>query len=126
MRKIKEAKVLRYIYQNKLDKGYFQLNMAFEDFKDFTKRTAADRVLSGEEFNIAGNPEYDGYQHGLDSIVYKLFDKKNSDGVVTNEIMSNKELAEELHNLITRKFEKQNIHTSFIDNIWDADLADIQ
>ena len=38
--------------------------------------------------------------------------------------MSNKELAQELHKSIIRKFEKQKMHSSFIDNIWRADLAD--
>ena len=40
--------------------------------------------------------------------------------------MSNKELAEELHKPINRKFEKRKVHSSFIDNIWGADLADMQ
>ena len=40
--------------------------------------------------------------------------------------MQNKELAEELHKLIIRKFEKQKVHLPFIDNIWGADSADMQ
>ena len=40
--------------------------------------------------------------------------------------MSNKELAEELHKAIIRKFEKSKVHSSFIDNIWGADLAEMQ
>ena len=40
--------------------------------------------------------------------------------------MSNKKLAEELHKLIIRKIEKLKVHSSFIDNVWCADLADIQ
>ena len=51
--------------------------------------------------------------------------KKTSSGTVKNEIISNKELAEELHKRIIRKFEKRKVHLSFIDNIWGADLADI-
>ena len=39
--------------------------------------------------------------------------------------MYTKELAEELHKLIIRKFEKK-VHSSFIDNVWGADLADMQ
>ena len=35
----------RYIYKNELDKACFQQNMAYGDFKDLTKRTAADKVL---------------------------------------------------------------------------------
>ena len=40
--------------------------------------------------------------------------------------MSNKELAEELHKPIIRKFNKRKVHSSFIDNILGSDLADIQ
>ena len=40
--------------------------------------------------------------------------------------MSNKELAEELYKPIIRKFKKRKVHSSFIDNIWGADLADMQ
>ena len=40
--------------------------------------------------------------------------------------MYNKELAEELHKPIIRKFEKRKVHSSFIDNIWGADLGDMQ
>ena len=39
--------------------------------------------------------------------------------------MSTKELAEELHKQIIKKFEEGKVHTPFIDNIWGADLADI-
>ena len=40
--------------------------------------------------------------------------------------MSNKELAEELHKTIIKKFKKRKLHLSFINNIWGADLADMQ
>ena len=40
--------------------------------------------------------------------------------------MSDQQLAEELHKLIIRKFNKSKVKPSFIDNIWDADLADMQ
>ena len=36
--------------------------------------------------------------------------KKTSSGAVQNEIISNKELAEELHTPITRKFEERKPH----------------
>ena len=39
--------------------------MAYEDFKDLTRRTASDKILCGKAFNIAKNPKYDGYQRGL-------------------------------------------------------------
>ena len=75
---------------------------------------------------INGEKKYDGYQRGLTSMVYKLFDRNTSGGTVKNEIISNKELEEELHKPIIRKFEKRKVHSSFIDNIWGADLADMQ
>ena len=37
--------------------------------------------------------------------------------------MSNKEQVEESQKPIIRKFEKRKVHSSFIDNIWGADLA---
>ena len=54
-----------------------------------------------------------------------LLIKKTSSGTVKSEIISNKELAEELHKLIIRKFKKWKVNSPFIDNIWDADLADM-
>ena len=43
--------------------------------------------------------------------------KKTSGGVIKNEVISNKELAKELHKSIIRKFEKRKVHSPFIDNI---------
>ena len=45
--------------------------MAYGDFKDLEKRTAADKFLRDKTFNIAKNPKYDRYQRGLASMVYK-------------------------------------------------------
>ena len=59
-------------------------------------------------------------------MVYKYFNKKTSGGTVKNEIISNKKLAGELHKLIIRKFNQRKVQPPFIDNIWGADLADMQ
>ena len=40
--------------------------------------------------------------------------------------MYNKELAEGLHKRIIRKLEKRKVHSYSIDNISDADLAEMQ
>ena len=63
-----------YIYRNELEKDCFQHDMAYGDFKDLPRRTASDKVLHNKEYDIAKYPEYDGYQRGLASIVYKFFD----------------------------------------------------
>ena len=59
-------------------------------------------------------------------MVYNFFDKQTSGGIVKNENISNKELAEELHKPNIRKFNERKVHSPFIDNIWGADLADMQ
>ena len=46
-------------------------------------------------------------------MIYKFFDKETSDSSVKNENMSNKELAEELHNFI-RKFLKKERYTHLL------------
>ena len=78
--------------------------MACGDFKDLTRRTAADKVLKNKTFNIATNPKYDGWQSGLASMVYNFFDKKSRGGCVNNEIKQNEQLAEELHKPVIETF----------------------
>ena len=59
-------------------------------------------------------------------MVYNFFDKKTAGGTVKNEIISNKELPEELHKPIFGKLEKRKVHSPFIDNILSADLANMK
>ena len=133
IQKFKETGDSQYIYQNELDKACFQHDMAYGDFKDLTTWTTSDKIFHDKAFDIAKNPKYDGYQHGLDPMVYKSFDKKSvslseksaSGGAVKNQNMPNKELAEELHKPIISKFKKRKVYSCFIDNIWGADLVDM-
>ena len=55
-----------------------------------------------------------------------LTDKSASSGGVKNENILNQELAEELQKTIIRNFEKQKVHSSVLQNIWVADLADMK
>ena len=66
----------------------------------------------------------DGYERGLASMVYNLFDKKSKG--INNEIKQNEQLAEELHEPIIKKFKRRKVYSSFKDNIWVADLAAMQ
>ena len=108
--------------------------MAYGDFKDLKKRTAADKVLRDKAFNIAKDPKYDGYQRGLAAVVFKFFDKKTKGIGITmlanksaiKSINQNEQLAEELHRPIIRKFKKRKVYSAFKENIWGADLADMQ
>ena len=99
--------------------------MAYGDFKDLTKRTAADKVWRYKAFKIASDQKYDGYQRGLASMVYKFFDKKSQGSGLANN-NENIQLADELHKPVIRKFKKRKVYSSFKDNIWCADLADMQ
>ena len=87
--------------------------MAYGDFKDLTTRTASDKILHNKAFNIAKNPKYNEYQHGLASVVYKFFEKKTSGSGINNENMSDQQLAEELHKPIIKKFKKRKVHLPF-------------
>ena len=127
IQKFKETGDTSYIYKNELDKPCFQHDMAYGYFNDLKRRTASDKVLRDKAFNTAKNPKYDGYQRGLTSMVYKFFDKKSAgSGVSNNEIKQNLQLAKELHKPIIRKFKKRKVYSGFKDNIWGADLADMQ
>ena len=70
-------------------------------------------------------------------MVYKFFDSKvaspdkKSEGsgakrVNTKIIPPNEQLAAEVHKPIVRKFKKRKVYSTFKDNIWGADLADMQ
>ena len=110
---------------NELDKACFTLDAAYSDSKDLTKRTVADKTLKNKAFDIAKDPKYDGCQRGLASMVYKFFNSKVS-GSGAKLIPQNEQLANELHKPIIRKFEKRRVYSTFKDNIWGVDLADMQ
>ena len=55
IQKLKEARDTNYIYINELDKTYFQHDIGHGNFKNLTKRTASDKFLKDEAFNIAKN-----------------------------------------------------------------------
>ena len=104
----------------------FQHGMAYGDFKDLKRRTQSQKVPKDKAFAIASNPKYDGYQRGLASMIYKIFDKKSKGTGIKNEIEENQQLANELHKPIIRKFKKRKMYSSFKENIWGVDLADMQ
>ena len=79
-------------------------------WQDLARITASDKVLRDKAFNIAKNLQYDGYQRGISSIVYKFFDKKSKGGSgVNKEIKQNQQLTEELHNPIIKRFLKRRV-----------------
>ena len=100
------------------------------DHKDLINRTEAEKVLRDKAYDIASNSEYDGYQRGLASMVYKFFDKKSTGSgfkKLKNTIKpSSSILADELHKPVIKNFEKRKVYSQFKANIWGVDLADMQ
>ena len=47
--------------------------MAYGGFKDIPRKKTLDEALCNKAFNIAKPPNYDRYQRGLVSMVYKCF-----------------------------------------------------
>ena len=131
IKKFKQTGDTRYIYRNELDKACFQHDSAYAYHKDLINRTKSDKVLRDK----ASNLEYDGYQRGLASMVYKFFDKKSigsgttksSSLVRVNKLKdSSSILADELHKPVIKKFEKRKVYWQFKNNIWGVHLADMQ
>ena len=110
------------IYRNKLDKACFQHDMGYGKTKDLIKRTQSDKFFKDKAFKIANNPNYDGYQRGLASMVYNFFDKKSvsldkskGSGIINEP---NYQLASKLHKPIIRKFKKRKVYSSFLIIFW--------
>ena len=99
--------------------------MAYAGYKNLLKRAASDKVLRYKAFNIAKNPKYDEYQRVLALIFRKFFNKQPSGAAAKSEIIPNQQLADELHKLINKRFQKRKVYSSFKDNILGACLADM-
>ena len=101
-----------FIYKNELDKACFQ-HMVYGKSKVLIKRTQSDKVLKGKAFKIGNNPNYDGYQRGLASIVYKFFDKmsvllyKSKGSGIINE--PNYQLTNNFINQLLENFKKEKL-----------------
>ena len=61
----------------------------------------------------------------MGSVVYNFFDKETA-GSGIKSMRQKKQLAEELHKPIIKKLKKGKVYSTFKDDIWGADLADMQ
>ena len=55
IQKFKKTVDSTYNYKNELDKACFQHDIAYEHFKDLSRRKASDKVLRDKYFKIANN-----------------------------------------------------------------------
>ena len=88
------------------------------------QKNEPDNVLRDKAFKITSDPKYDGCQRGLTSMIFKFFDKKSSESGAATE--PNYQLFNEFHRQIIKKFKRAKVSSSFKDNIWGVDLADMQ
>ena len=117
---------LSHILKNRLDAACFQHDSAYAKYKDRLNRKKSDVVLKNKALKIAMDPRINGYQRGLASIVYKIFDKRTRGSGLKcdTKLNENKQLAEELHKPIIENFKRRKVYSSFKDHIWVVDLTD--
>ena len=116
IQKFLNTSLLSEIYKNELDKACFQHDMAYNNYKRLKGRTQSDIALKNKAYKIAVNPNYNGFQRALASMVWTFFNER-SKKVLSGSGIENKQLADELHKQIIK------VYSSFKDNIWGADLA---
>ena len=98
--RIKEFKCIGdtdLLYRNELDEACFKYDAAYAKYKYVENRLISDQKLRNSAYDIASNPKYDGYQRGLASMVYKIFDSKVAP-------------LEELHKPVIKKFNKRKVY----------------
>ena len=120
IQKFRETGKLKHLYWNELGKACFVHDAAYSENKGLAKRSISDKILKNRAYEIARNLGYDWYHRALASMVYKGFDKKTGSGASVNE-----QLAKELHKPVTKKSKKRKFYVRFKDNIWPADLAEM-
>ena len=74
------------------------------NFKNLAGRAATDKA-----YNIAKSPKHHGYQRDLASVVYTVFDEKNSGRGIKNKNISNNKLV---------KKKKKSTITFYCQNLW--------
>ena len=111
----------RFYLQNELAKACFQHNIVYGKSKDLTKRTKSDKFLRDQAFQIASDLKYDGSQKELASMVTSFLIKCLVKVVLTLRLQISL-----LLNQIIRKFKKRKVNSSFRDNIWGVDVANMQ
>ena len=102
-----------FIYKMNLIKLVLSMIWLMENQK--IKRAQSNKVLKDKVFKIVSNPKYDGYQRGLASMVYPIFDKKSKESGINEP---NYQFGNELHKPIIRKFKNRKVYSSYRNNIW--------
>ena len=76
IKEFKRTGNINLLYRNALDKACFKHDAAYAKYKDVENRLIADDKLKNSAYDIASNPEYDGYQRGLASMYINSLTQK--------------------------------------------------
>ena len=109
---------LSHILKNRLDAACFQHDSAYAKYKDRLNRKQYDIVLKNKALKIATDPRVNRYQRRLASMVYKFFNERTKGSGIDLQANS--------HKPIIKNFNRRKVYSSFKDNIWGVDLADMQ
>ena len=113
---------LKHLYSNELDKAGFAHDDAYYDSKNLAKRTISDKVLRVRAYEIAKSSQYDRYERALESMVFNVLAREAWSGSKSN---SNKELSQELHELLFKKFSKRRVYVICKCNLLAANLTEM-
>ena len=118
---------LSHILKNKLDAASFQHGSTYAKYKDRLNRKKSDVVLKNKALKSAMDPKINGYQRGLAPMVCKFFNERTKGSGIESDkkLNENTKLAEGLYKLIIKNFKRTKVYSSFKDNIWGVDLADM-
>ena len=97
---------LSHILKNKLDAACFQHDSAYAKYNVRANRRQSDIILKNKALKIATDLRVNGYQRGLESMVYKSFNERTKGSGTNNKenLLVNSQLAEELHKPIIKNF----------------------
>ena len=90
--------------------------------KDLVQKTISDKILEERAYEVDRNPNYNGYQRRLATIIYEIFDNKAESGAKASVY---EDLDQELHKTVIKKFKKKKVYARFKDIIQAANLAEM-
>ena len=124
---IKDGRLI-HILKKRLNAACFQHDSACAKYKDRLNRKQSDIVLKNKTLKIATDPRFNGYQGGLASMIYNFFNERTKgSGINLQESSLNNEvLAEGFHKPTIKNFKRRKVYSTFKDNIWGVNLADMQ
>ena len=97
----------------------YQRGLASMVYKFFDKKSTGSGIVNNSNSNSNNNNNNNNNNNSNSNI-------SNNSNSNNNDIKQHLQLAEELHKPIVRKFKKRKVYSGFRDNIWGADLPDMQ